>query len=283
MSVILKNQYYNQYQKLKFIRYPGGKNRLLQFIIPLLPSRDNIKGDYVEPFVGSGAVFFFLNPKKAVLSDTNKELIELYYGIKKNPREVWKIFASFPTTKKSYYKTRDMEIKSRSLSYRAARILYINRTCFNGMWRYNQNGEFNVGYGGQDRRWVINKENLEEVSKKLKHASLKLKDFEEVIDHCSKGDFIFLDPPYSAGKQKIIHYHYSVNQFTFEDHVRLSKALKRASRRGVKWAMTTSSHKDMRKLFTGFNLYNISMGIGNRPGVLSFNSGEVLINNYNKI
>lgn len=283
MNVSLKNQYYNQYQKLKFVRYPGGKNRFLPSIIPQLPSRENIKGNYVEPFVGSGSVFFSINPKKAILSDTNQELIELYRGIKNYPDKVWKIFAKFPATKNSYYQTRDMKTEKYSLPYRAARILYLNRTCFKGMWRYNQNGEFNVGYGGQDRRWVIDNENLVEVSKRLRNVSLKIKDFEEVIDNCSKGDFLFLDPPYSSGKMETTHYHYSTNQFKFEDHERLAKSLKRASRKGVKWAMTTSSHKNITKLFLGFNFHLIPIGIGDRPGILSINSGEILIKNYNKV
>lgn len=283
MSVILKNQYYNRHQKLKFIRYPGGKNRLLQFIIPLLPSRNNIKGQYVEPFVGSGAVFFCLNPKKAILSDTNKELIRLYRGIKNYHQSIWKKFESFPASKRFYYHIRSSDIKSESISYRAARILYLNRTCFKGMWRYNQKGEFNVGYGGQDRRWVIDQESLNQVSKRLKTATLKNKDFEEVIDNCKKNDFVFLDPPYSPGERKTLDYHYEYNQFGYEDHERLAQTLRRASDRGVKWAMTTSSHKEIKKLFSSLNFYPITMGVGDRPGILSYNSGELLFNNYSKI
>ena len=282
MSVILKNQYYNKNQKLKFVRYPGGKNRLLPSIIPFIPSRNDIKGRYVEPFVGGGSVFFCVNPRNAILSDTNRELIELYRGIKNNPEKVWGWFAKFPNTKNYYYQSRNMEAKKRTLSYRAARILYLNRTCFKGMWRYNQNGEFNVGYGGQDRRWAIDEENLVQVSKRLRNVSLKIKDFEDVIDNCSKSDFLFLDPPYSAGKKVTIDSHYGVNQFKFEDHQRLAKTLRRASRRGVKWAMTTSSHRDIKKLFNDFNIRSISMGIGERPGILSMNSSEILIRNYTK-
>lgn len=282
-SVIVKNQYYNQYQKLRFVRYPGGKNRLLPSIIPFIPSKDNIKRHYVEPFAGSGSVFFCINPKNAILSDTNRELIELYRGIKNFPEKVWSWFVRFPNTKNYYYQSRNMESKKRTLAYRAARILYLNRTCFKGMWRYNQNGEFNVGYGGQDRRWAIDEENLIEVSKRLRNVSLKTKDFEEIIDNCFQGDFLFLDPPYSAGKKDTIDYHYGINQFKFEDHIRLAKTLRRASRRGVKWAMTTSSHKDIQKLFTCFYFHPISMGIGKRPGILSMKSGEILITNYNKI
>jgi len=280
MSVVLKNQYYNKKQRLRFVRYPGGKNRLLPSIIPHMPSSDEIKGTYAEPFVGSGSVFFSIHPEKAILSDTNGELIELYRGIKNYPEKVWRWFARFPETKDYYYHVRDREVSKRTLAYRAARILYLNRTCFKGMWRYNKNGEFNVGYGGQDRRWTISKENIVAVSKRLKHTSLKCKDFEEIIDECSEGDFLFLDPPYSAGKKNTVDYHYGVNQFRFEDHRRLANALNRASNRGAKWAMTTSSHADIKELFEQCNLQPFSMGIGSRPGILSRSSGEVLIRNY---
>ena len=272
--------YYNQYQKLKFLRYPGGKNRILKFIMPKLPNKDQIKGMYVEPFVGSGAVFFCLNPHKALLSDINVELIELLKGIKNNPSDVWRIFKNFPATKTSFYEIRSINTESKSLEYRSARILYINRTCFKGMWRYNKQGGFNVGYGGQDRRWAIDEENLREVSKRLKKASIKQKDFEEILDACQKGDFVFLDPPYSAGKKEMTDSHYNINQFSFDEHIRLSKVLKRASRQGVKWALTTSSHRDIKKLFSVFNIHSIPIGIGEKPGILSHSPGEVLINNY---
>ena len=270
MSIILeKNKYYNKSQKLKFIRYPGGKNRLLKFIIPHLPESNSIRGTFVEPFVGSGAVFFCLNPKKAILSDTNKELIELYRRIKYYPQNVWKKFESFPASKRFYYHIRSSDTKSKSLSYRAARILYLNRTCFKGMWRYNQKGEFNVGYGGQDRRWVIDQESLNQVSKRLKTATLKNKDFEGVIDNCKKNDFVFLDPPYSPGERKTLDYHYESNQFGYEDHKRLAQTLRRASDRGVRWAMTTSSHKEIKKLFVGFNFHPILKWVGDRLGTFS--------------
>jgi len=276
--------HYQKYQKFKFIRYAGGKSRLLKFLIPKLPNNDSITGTYVEPFVGSGAVFFYINPEKAILSDTNKELIDLYKGIKANPKQVWDIFENFPHTKKSYYQIRDdINTVDESLSYRAARTLYLNRTCFKGMWRYNQDGEFNVGYGGQDRRWAINRDNLYEVSKRLKRATLLNTDFEEVIDKLNPDDFAFIDPPYSANLRETREYHYNGFKFSFEDHQRLSRVLKRASRRGVKWAMTTTSHPDILELFSSFNKHILRLGSCEKIGVLTDNAGEVLINNYSKI
>jgi len=270
-------------KKVRFIRYPGGKQRILNHIIPYLPTRDSIKGRFIEPFVGSGAVFFALNPKCTLLADINKELIDLYRGIRRYPLKVWQIFKSFPTTKKTYYEVRSAKVDKMDLASRAARTLYLNRTCFKGMWRYNSKGEFNVGYGGQDRRWVICKETLVEVSNKLRYVSLKCSDFEEVIDACIEEDFIFVDPPYRPGEREMIHAHYVYSGFSYPDYQRLADVLKRASNRGIKWAITTSSHPDILHLFQGIWITPLPKGTGKRPGILTDNSKEVLICNYKEV
>lgn len=267
-------------EKVNFIRYPGGKQRILNYIVPFLPSRELIKGRFIEPFLGSGAVFFALNPKRALLADINPELIDLYRGIRRYPSEVWEIYKSFPRTKEAYYEIRSMKVNGRSLAFRAARILYLNRTCFKGMWRHNSKGEFNVGYGGQDRRWVISIETLKEVSNRLKRAILRCADFEEIIDLSAEGDFIFLDPPYKPGERELLHSHYLYSKFSYSEYQRLAKVLKRASNRGVKWAMTISSHPDILDLFPEEYVFPIPVGTGKKPGILTFNSGEVLICNY---
>jgi DNA adenine methylase len=267
---------------IKFIRYPGGKQRILDHIIPHLPSPKSNKNKFAEPFVGGGAVFFALNPKNALLADINEELIDLYRGIRLYPRKVWEIYKSFPTTKKAYYEIRAMEIDKKTLAFRAARTLFLNRTCFKGMWRHNANGEFNIGYGGQDRRWVICEETLIEIAKRLKSASLKCCDFEDVIDACMEDDLIFADPPYRPGEREMIHAHYTHGKFSYNDHQRLAKVLARASERGVKWALTTSSHPDLLSLYSENQIIPLPRGTGKRPGLLTNNSGEVLICNYMK-
>jgi DNA adenine methylase len=272
-----------KHKKLRFIRYPGGKQRFLKHIIPYLPTRESIKGKFVEPFVGSGAVFFAINPKAAVLADINEELINLYRGIRRYPGKVWKIFRSFPKTKKAYYKVRSAEVNGMDLAFTAARTLYLNRTCFKGMWRHNASGEFNVGYGGQDRRWVVSQEDLIKVSNKLKRASLKCSDFLKIIESCTEKDFIFVDPPYRPGEREMIHDHYVYSKFSYDDHKRLACALKKASRVGIQWAMTTSSHPDILHLFQGNFIYRLAKGTGKRPGILTDNSGEVLICNYEEV
>ncbi|NPV14395.1 Dam family site-specific DNA-(adenine-N6)-methyltransferase [candidate division WOR-3 bacterium] len=268
---------------MSFIRYPGGKQRILNYIIPYLPSRNMIKRRFIEPFLGSGAVFFALNPKRALLADINRELIALYRGIRRFPLRVWKIYRSFPKTKKAYYKIRSIRCSESDLAFMAARILYLNRTCFKGMWRQNANGEFNVGYGGEDRRWAINQAVLRGVSARLKNAILKHSDFEKVIDEGEKGDFIFADPPYKPGERELSHSHYVYSKFDFSEYQRLAKALSRASKRGVKWALTISSHPDILNLFDGNYITPLPKGTGKKPGILTNNSGEVLILNYKEV
>lgn len=272
-----------KYNGTSLIRYPGGKQRLLNYILPLLPSRNQIEGDYVEPFVGSGAVFFGLNPRKAHLSDINPRLIDLYRGILYYPKKIWKIYENFPSTRKAYYEIRDSEAQKDDPAYGAARTLYLNRTCFKGMWRHNKRGKFNVGYGGQDRRWVISQESLEEVSRRLKNASLECCDFETTIDSCDKGDFIFADPPYRPGERELTYSHFAHGRFDFSDHCRLARALKRAAKREVEWALTISSHPDLIALYSDYPSDVLLMGTGANPGALTDSPREALIYNREEV
>lgn len=158
-----------------------------------MPDNNKITGKYIEPFIGGGSVFFHFNPQHAIIADLNKELIDLYNGIKKYPHKIWEIFKSFPSGKNTYYQIRDERQEDKPVYYRAARTLYLNRTCFKGMWRHNPEGKFNVGYGGEARRQVLNYMNLIELSKKLRKATILKADFEETLDTCANGDFVFLD------------------------------------------------------------------------------------------
>lgn len=163
---------------MKFLRYPGGKGRLLQFLCNRIPTANEIAGRYIEPFVGGGSRFQDVKPQQAIISDINIELVELYRG--GLPAKVWEIFKSFPSGRQTYYKVRDEEYQDKPLSYRAARTLYINRTCFKGMWRHGPEGNFSVGYGGEERRWVITHYSIIELSRRLRIALILRADFENV-------------------------------------------------------------------------------------------------------
>jgi DNA adenine methylase len=271
----------NKFKQLTFIRYPGGKRRLISFLDDHLPSPHKISGRYIEPFVGSGSVYFHIRPKKAILTDLNAELIDLYRGIRSNPDKVWRIYRSLPTTKKGYNQVRKLKHLDLDLRNRAARTLFLNRTCFKGMWRHNSEGDFNVGYGGQSRRWVISRKDLFAVARALRNASLKCSDFEFIIDEARSEDYLFLDPPYRPGEREQLHDHYAGKEFTFTDHQRLARCLKDADKRGVAWSMTISSHPDIMKLYKKFNIQVIPRGTGRKIGILVDNSGEVLIANNN--
>lgn len=255
-------------ERLSFIRYPGGKQRMVDQFIPYLPTNVSISGKFVEPFLGSGAVFFLIDPKKAILADINAELIALYRGIRLYPNKVWAIFKDFPSTKEAYYHIRDDQTMYRSLAFQAARTLYLNRTCFKGMWRHNSHGQFNVGYGGQARRWVINEDSILEVSERLKYVDLVCSDFQPVIEACSENDFIFVDPPYRPGERELFHAHYSWNRFGFIEYERLASVLREATNRGVRWALTISSHPDILRLYQGYRVVALSKGTGKSPGYL---------------
>jgi DNA adenine methylase len=263
----------------KFLRYPGSKRRILTFLMQHLPDGKDISGRYFEPFVGSCAVFFSVSPKKATLSDINPDLIDLLVGIKNHPKDVWMIYETFGSSKKDYQKIR-ANLQFESIREKSARVLYLNRTCFKGMWRTNKQGQFNVGYGGQDRRWVINEQNLIDVSLALKPARIKCADFETTIKSANAGDFIFLDPPYKPGSKYETNEHYVDGVFGIDHQRRLADILKWASRNKIRWAMTNTSHRDVVKLFSGCCKVKLPTGTGNLPGLMVERPGEVLISNY---
>lgn len=250
---------------------------MLPFLSDHLPFPEKIQGRYFEPFLGGGAVFFHLRPQRALLADLNQELIGLYEGIRKDWRGVWQAYLEMPASRDAYHDIRDWCIADLDPITRAARLLYLNRTCFKGMWRHNSKGKFNVGYGGEARRWVISEETLRDVALCLQSVTLRLSDFEPIIDAATFGDFIFLDPPYRPWGKEMTHDHYVAQQFTFEDHQRLAACLRRSSQRGVRWVMTTSSHPDIASLFSGFTMTPITRGTGAGIGQTVNAPGEILI------
>ena len=148
------------------------------------------------------------------------------------------------------------------------------------MWRHSQNGNFNVGYGGEERRWVITHENIVELSRLFRKAKLTVSDFEKVLNNVGNGDFIFLDPPYKPGQKELKESHYTYSKFTFEDQVRLSNRLRDISKNlNVRWIMTNSSHAEICNLYSDFNIVQIPKGTSDRIGIHANNSKEILIYN----
>jgi DNA adenine methylase len=267
--------------QITFLRYAGSKRRLLSYIKEYLQPPNLIPGRYIDPFVGGGGVFLSLDFNKALLSDINRELMDLYRAIKQDPVRVWSIFESYPSTKHDYYRIRnDKKVHKLDLIDRAARTLYLNRTCFRGWWRYNAQGQFNVGYGGQGRRWAITKDDLITISRKLTNATLQDGDFENVINSSQSGDFVFVDPPYKPGERGMSHEHYVYSRFGYDSYRRLAETLRGASARGVRWAVTTSSHPDIVSLFPDTDIIDLPKDPFKRLRDDLEGSGEVLIRNY---
>lgn len=253
---------------------------MLDFLTGHLPLSTQIAGRFIEPFLGGGAIYLHVSPRRAILSDLNAELIDLYRGIRINPAKVWRLYRAFPNDKRAYKRIRKLHTADLGLAERAARSLYLNRTCFKGMWRHNLKGEFNIGYGGQSRRWAIRRADLISISNRLRCASLRCSDFEPIIAESGRGDFLYLDPPYRPGAREQLHDHYGPKRFTLEDHERLARSLRAAHRRGSQWIMTLSDHPDLMRLYRGFRRTSVPRGTGRVIGVTRSDSGEVLLCNF---
>ena len=149
------------------------------------------------------------------------------------------------------------------------------------MWRHNIEGNFNVGYGGEERRWVITHNNIIELSNIFRKTEILNSDFQDIIECAQKKDFIFLDPPYKPGEKDLNEAHYINGKFSFEEQRRLADTLLSLPKtKKIKWAMTNSNCKEILKLYKNQNIYKIPLGVSERPGILTTNSKEILITNY---
>jgi DNA adenine methylase len=241
---------------LPVLKWPGGKRWFVSKHSALLPATF---GKYIEPFLGSGAVFFSLQPTAAILGDLNQDLISVYKGIKDDWSKVRHCLCEHQRKHgtEHYYRTRSSRV--RSAAGRAARILYLNRTCFNGIYRVNLNGIFNVPKG--TRNTVIFKsDDLAGVASLLKRAELRVSDFEPLIDEAKEDDFVFADSPYTIQHNLNAFIKYNERLFSWSDQIRLAKCLLRAKSRGVKIVATNANHQCVRKLYeaNGFELLTLS-------------------------
>lgn len=221
-----------------FLKWAGGKRWFISNHKDLIPYKFN---KYIEPFVGSGAVYFYLSPSNAILGDCNKELIETYRAIQKNWKQVWSYLQKHHErhSKEYYYLIRSNI--PQDLSSRAARFIYLNRTCWNGLYRVNLQGRFNVPIGTRSTV-IFENDSFEEISKVLQNAVLHPKDFEELIDLAEVDDLVFVDPPYTVRHNNNSFVKYNEKLFSWDDQKRLQKSLLRASNRGAKILGTNAYH-----------------------------------------
>lgn len=270
-----------------FLKWAGGKRKLISTIKQYLPK--NYK-KYYEPFVGAGAVLFYLQAKNSFINDSNWELINCYQVIKNNPEELLQLCQRHKdnNSKEYYYKLReqdrDSSFKELSAVERAARIIYLNKTCFNGLFRVNSNGQFNVPYGDYANPVIANPSVVRAVSAFLNQQSVEISkdDFENAVKGAKKGDFIYFDPPYHPISDTSSFTGYSINGFGTKEQERLKHVCDQLSDRGCHVLISNSDaplicelYADSRYKIEEVKAARAINAVGSKRGKI----GELLIHN----
>ncbi len=261
-----------------FIRWAGSKRQTLTKLRPLCSKPYS---RYIEPFAGSASLFFDLQPNRAVLGDINPELITTMRELQRDAPLVLECLRRLPRGKSNYYKIRGTPISAYSPSEQAARFIYLNRYCFNGLYRTNRRGEFNVPYGPPKSNAEIDESMIFAAARLLRHATLINADFADTLEHAERGDLVYLDPPYVVARRRIFA-EYGANSFQQSDLLRLGKILSRLDSSGVKFVITYADSAEARKLFSKWQTTriwtkrNISGFVASRRGAY-----EILATNVN--
>lgn len=267
-------------QILPFLKWPGGKRWFARQNQEYFPRNYD---KYIEPFLGSGAVFFSLQPHNAILADTNIELINLYTVMRDNTETLKKqmICHQQKHDKTYYYQIRN-SVPNDPVE-RASRLLYLNRTCYNGMYRVNKQGRFNVPIGTKSD-CIYDIELFESYARCLKDAVFLCEDFSVTINKANKDDFVFADPPY-ATTNNLNFVKYNDELFRWEDQLRLHKSLLDARNRGVRIVLTNVYCKEIIKMYKQDGFYIHILKRASTIAGQSFKRGyvkEVMITSHRK-
>jgi len=244
-----------------FLKWAGGKGQLLAELVARV-ERAKPFGHYHEPFVGGGALFFTLEgsrtlDKGACLSDNNASLIDAYLGVRNHVERVIKILLEH---KKQHAKEHYYDVRSNvppRLAERAARIIYLNRTCFNGLFRENSKGKFNVPMGSYKNPRICDEENLRACAKALKRATVEQRPFETVLKRARAGDFVYFDPPYVPVSATSNFTSYDKGGFGEDSQRRLAEVFAELAQRGVKVLLSNSETPLVRELYRGFEIETV--------------------------
>lgn len=228
-----------------FMKWPGGKRWFIHQHSDVLPQTYR---RYIEPFLGGGSVFFHLQPEQAILGDTNAELIDLFRMVAWRRKTLEQMLQEHQQNhgKRHYYRVRSA-VPDDPVE-RAARTLYLNRTCFNGMYRVNREGEFNVPKGVKDTI-LLAQDDFTSAAKLLRRAKIVVSDFQPLIDRARRNDLVFADPPYIVGHNNNGFVKYNELLFKWDDQIRLAEALRKAQERGVKVVSTNAAHAQIERLY----------------------------------
>ena len=234
------------------LKWAGGKTQMLGDLLPKVPKS---YGRYIEPFFGGGAMFFALQPENAIIADSNPELINMYRQVAENVDEVISCLKKYENSSEVFYAVREQDWMCLSKSEAAARTIFLNRTCFNGLYRVNKQGKFNVPYGKYTNPRICDEEGLKAASEALKKAEILCGDYLLVLDHYAQaGDFVFLDPPYLPISEYADFKRYTKEQFYEEDHIELAKMIMRLQERGCHVVLTNSNHPLVHELYAPFTI-----------------------------
>lgn len=234
------------------LKWAGGKTQVLEDLLPKVPSS---YGRYIEPFFGGGAMFFALQPEQAVIADSNPELINLYRQVANHVDDVIGQLKKYENTQEMFYAVRGQDWTMLSEAEAAARTIFLNKTCFNGLYRVNKKGQFNVPFGKYKKPKICDEEGLKAASAALKKAEIVCGDYLLVLEHYAQpGDFVFLDPPYLPISEYSDFKRYTKEQFYEEDHVELAKMVKTLHERGCHVILTNSNHPLVHELYAPFTI-----------------------------
>ena len=240
------------------LKWVGGKRQLLDMLNPLLPAKITT---YCEPFVGGGAMLFDLQPKTAYVNDINHELIRVYEVIKKDVDGLITALQDFMNEPGYYYGVRDWDRDKEKYAAlpdlkKAARILYLNKTCYNGLFRVNNAGEFNSPFGNYRNPNIVNAPTLRAVSQYLNTAAVQLTsiDYAEILRALPKGTFIYLDPPYDPVSETSSFTGYARGGFSHSDQIRLRESCDELHNRGLKFMLSNSATEFIKEQYAAYNI-----------------------------
>lgn len=272
----LKNEIY------PIVKWVGGKRQLMFELIKNMPKSYN---RYFEPFVGGGALFFELQPENAYISDMNEELINLYSVVRDNVYELIEDLGKHEVSKEYFLEIRNIDRTEQyaklSSIERASRFIYLNRTCFNGMYRVNSKGEFNVPFGHYKNPRIIDENNLLNCSKLLNKTEIKCADFSEILTKVQKDDFVYFDPPYVPLNETSSFTSYTKDGFDIDMQFKLRDVCDELDSMGVKFMLSNSDTKLVNELYANYEIKKvfasrqISANADGRGKIT-----EVLVRNY---
>ena len=281
MTVFIKDQENNVSAK-PFVKWAGGKTQLLLELTSRVPRTFQ---RYYEPFLGGGALFFCIQPENAFLSDVNAELINVYRVVKNNVEKLIASLTQHVYQESYFYKIREAD---RTVEYttwnnvqKASRLIYLNKTCFNGLYRVNSKGQFNAPFGDYQNPKICAPENLRACSKVLQSATLTSSSYLCTEKHVHEGDFVYFDPPYAPLSTTSNFTNYSKNGFSRENQETLRDLCVRLDKKGVFWMLSNSAAPLILDLYSDYNIEMVeaTRAINSKAGKRG-KIKEVIVRNY---